>query len=95
MASVLEHDGSFAQDQLQTNLRMGEATKRKLTKIEGRASSTFSTHDVRTRVPANSLVLVLDPDGNATGPAGSTLIVRGTAMINNEPKKVAAFRAPA
>ena len=94
MAKIIEHDGGFSLDQLQDNLRLAEAAKRKLTKIEGKDGSTFSTHDMRTRVEPDSLVIVLDPDGNATGPQGSTLIVRGTAWLENadEAVKVACFR---
>lgn len=89
---IVKHDGNFDKDQLQTNLRMAEAVMRKLTKIEAKNGSTYSTHDRQTKVPVNSLELVLDPNGNASGPPGSTLIVRGTAIIDGKEEKVALFR---
>ena len=94
MTVVAEHPGSFHRDQLETNLRYQEAVLCKLVKIEGKSGLTRSTHDDETEVPDNSLVLVLDPDGNAQGPPGSTLIVRGTAVLENAegPVKVACFR---
>jgi hypothetical protein len=94
MAKIIEHDGGFSLDQLQDNLRLAEAAKRKLTKIEGKDGSTFSTHDMRTRVAPDSLVIVLDPDGDAKGPDGSTPIVRGSAVIEGDEVKVACFRLP-
>lgn len=92
MPQDVEHDGNISQDQLQTNLRFNEALWRKLTAIRVAGGATLSTHDDATAVPVDSLTLVLDPAGDATGPAGSTLICRGHAMIDGADVAVATFR---
>lgn len=88
------HRGSLNKDQLELSIENGEATLRKVTKVEVVGPETVSTHDDRTRVPSRSLVLELDPDGNAGGPAGGTLLCRGEAKIGGVTTKVALFRNP-
>lgn len=92
MPIEVEHDGNFDQAQLQTNLRFNEGAWCKLTALAVRDGLTISTHDDVTVVPDNSLELILDPDGDATGPEGSTLICRGTVLIGGDPTAVATFR---
>jgi hypothetical protein len=95
MSQDVEHDGNISLEQLQTNLRFNEGLWRKLTAIRVEGGSTISTHDDATAVPVDSLELVLDPNGTATGSPGSARIASGHAMINGEDKLVAIFRKAA
>ncbi len=81
--SLLQHQGDIA---------FQETIYLQVTDLLTEPGSTISVHDNRTPVPPNSLELVEDPNGTATGSSGSTLIKRGKAFISGTEKKVSAFR---
>jgi hypothetical protein len=85
--------GSSTREQLEADINFQEQPLKKVTKIEVDGTFTVCTHDRKPPPPtANSLKVLLDPNGNVTGPAGSTLICRGDALIQNVKTKVALFR---
>ena len=87
----IKHDGSYDLNQLETNLNLCEAVRRLLTEIKAVGGFTVSTHDNQTAVPANSLKLLLDPNGDVKRD-GKDPFVRGSALIGGQEKKVACFR---
>jgi len=98
MSKTLQYQpGSLAQ--LQADIGYQEAIYCALTALSVVDGVTQGEHDDTNVVPTHSLELVLDPDGTATGSAGSALICRGSAIIAeggaNAEKKVAAFRKAA
>ena len=82
--------------QLAKDISFQETIYCALTAIRVTDRTTWGTHDDVTEVPVNSIEVVEDPNGNVSGPANSTLICRGSAMLleagTPQEKKVAVFR---
>ncbi|MEA3033999.1 MAG: hypothetical protein QOH86_2015 [Sphingomonadales bacterium] len=82
--------------QLAMDISFQETIYCALTTIRVTDGTTWGTHDDVTEVPVNSIEVVNDPNGNASGSANSSLICRGSAMFleGGAPveKKVAVFR---
>lgn len=97
MTNKSKHKSGHDLAQLQTNLRRSESLRGAITAIAARAIDadkfTIADHSF-TPVEKRSLVLKEDPNGNMTAPDGSSLVIRGTAFIQNSSKKVAVFRTP-
>jgi hypothetical protein len=77
---------------LTADMSFQEVGYKAVTAIQVENNITHGIHDRRTVVPTHSLEIVEDPNGNATGSPGSTLICRGKAIIGGASKAVAAFR---
>ena len=90
-----KHKSDIDLAQLQSNLRRSESLRGGLTALTARNSDreryTIGDHD-STPVAKRSLVLSLDPEGNAAPPEGATLVCRGTAYVSDAEQAVAVFR---
>lgn len=95
MTQEASHLKSLTREALEKSLQLAEAGLFKLESISISGQRTISKHDDETPVPTRSLVLLQDPNGDVSGPAGSALICRGEAWVSNEKKAVAAFRKAA
>ena len=96
MANESKHSADYTLDQLQLNLQKSEAIRQSLKTLTATRNTfarfTKAEHDFSQPVATGSLRLALDPDENLEPPEGQTLVCRGTAWIEDEEKKVAAFR---
>ena len=85
--------GSSKLDRLEKDINFQEQPLKKVTKIEVEATFTVCTHDRKPPAPpANSLKVLLDPNGNVKGPNGEEPFARGEALIENVKTKVALVR---
>lgn len=90
--------------QLETDIRFQETIYKKVTSIVAEKEDeddpndpkvTIAVHDNRNRVPPNSLVLRLDPNGNVATPDGTTPLFKGKAIFGGTETAIAAFRKTA
>ncbi|OHD02960.1 MAG: hypothetical protein A2885_14680 [Sphingopyxis sp. RIFCSPHIGHO2_01_FULL_65_24] len=91
MSEQIRYKPSLTLRGLQIKLRNDEALYLKLTAIEVDGPDTVGTFEDGEVAP-RSLQIFLDAAGTFPAPSGSTLVVRGEAMILDAKQKVAVFR---
>lgn len=91
MPHDVRYPGSLTLPGLQNELNNSEALFLKLKALAADGSDTIGEFD-QVDVELPPLQLLFDPAHNVPAPAGTVVVCRGEAMIQNTEQKVSAFR---